>query len=225
MKRVINVGIGGRSFCIEEDAYERMNQYLRNFKEVLTKTGDTSDEAQANEIMSDIETRIAELLAARMQNPAMSVSLKCINEVTSQLGMPDGSPEPSRQTSGQGNGNYANEDRTEERERSYYEERRGIQEPAGRKLFRDPDDHVIGGVCSGLGHYFGCDKAVFRILMVLAVLPFGFLARFVILIGGSLIVPILYLIMCIVIPKASTPAEKCLMRGIPPTAENMRKFY
>lgn len=222
MKRVINVGIGGRSFCIEEDAYERMNQYLRNFKEVLTKTGDTSDEAQANEIMSDIETRIAELLSVRMQNPAMSVSLKCINEVTSQLGMPDGSPEPARQTSEQGNGN---DGRTEERERGNNEEMRDRLEPARRKLFRDSDDHMIGGVCSGLGHYFGCDKAVFRILMILMVLPFGFLARFVVFIGGSLIVPIFYLIMCIVIPKASTPAEKCLMRGIPPTAENMRKFY
>ena len=66
MKKVINVGIGGRSFSIEDDAYDRLNQYLKNFKEVLLRSGDATDESQSKEVMSEIEGRIAELLDERI---------------------------------------------------------------------------------------------------------------------------------------------------------------
>lgn len=220
MKKVINAGIGGRSFSMDEDAYERLNQYLRNFKEVLANTGEATDEAQSEEIMCDIETRIAELITARMQTPDMSVSLACINAITAQLGMPDGSIEPTSQSQASdesGTGETSAQDGSRQTQSMFFVKKR---------LFRDTDDSIIGGVCSGLAHYCDCDKTLVRVLMVICIpLGFTFSFKFFFIAGSFFIVPLIYLILCIVVPKAGTPADKCIMRGIPPTAENMRKFH
>lgn len=205
MKKVINVGIGGRSFCLEEDAYERLSRYLNNFKEVLVRTGETNGEIQEREVMSEIESRIAELLAENVTSPAMSVSLQTVSNIVTHLGMPDGSAEPYRASSGTtptDSGRTDNEYMCEDDDNIRY-----VQ----RKLFRDPDRKAIGGVCSGLSYYTGSDITAVRLLMAFAIL----------LIGGGLLC---YIIMWIVVPKAVTPAEKCMMRGIPANAENMRRY-
>lgn len=211
MKKVINASIGGLSFCMEEDAYNRLYRYLENFKASLAKDGSTSDDSCSQEIISDIESRIAELLTARMANPSCAVSLDCINSITAQLGMPDGSREP---VSGQ-TGNDSNAVRT--------------PMSVKRKLFRDSDSRILGGVCSGLGYYFGCDKTIFRIIFCLVAISLGFsfklgFGTFSLSFGIGAVAPIVYLILWLVIPEAKTPADKCIMRGIPATAENMRKF-
>lgn len=211
MKKVTNASIGGLSFCMEEDAYNRLEQYLDNFKASLAKGGNASDDSYSQEIISDIESRIAELLLSRMANPACAVSLDCINSIACQLGMPDGSCEPvSEQTE-----NCSS----------------AVQAPLSvkRRLFRDPDSQILGGVCSGLGYYSGCDKTVIRIIFCLVAITLGFsfklgFGTFSLSFGIGAISPIIYLILWLVIPRANTPADKCIMRGIPATAENMRKF-
>ena len=209
MKQIVNVGIGGRSFCMEEDAYERMNQYLTHFKEALVNSDNASSQEQRKEIMSDIEARIAELLYGQIPNPAMAVSLEIINRITGQLGMPDGSSEPVSHPDGPVTDNVQD-----------------CRPSCRRKLYRDSDNKLIGGICSGLACYFGCDCTIIRLLLLLAVIPFGFIFKFLsFFIGGNMAIPFIYIIMCIVIPVADTPAKKCEMRGIPATAENMRKFY
>ncbi|MBP5484156.1 MAG: PspC domain-containing protein [Bacteroidales bacterium] len=80
-----------------------------------------------------------------------------------------------------------------------------------RRLYRDLDNKAIGGVCSGLSYYFDIDVTIFRILMLVA---------FICGSAGFWI----YVILWIAVPKAVTPAQKCEMRGIPATAENMSKF-
>ena len=80
-----------------------------------------------------------------------------------------------------------------------------------RKLYRDTDDVRIAGVCSGLGLYFGIDVALMRIIMLVA------------LIAGSAGFWI-YVILWIAVPKAITPAQKCELRGLAPTAGNLAKF-
>jgi phage shock protein PspC (stress-responsive transcriptional regulator) len=80
-----------------------------------------------------------------------------------------------------------------------------------RKLYRDTDDVRIAGVCSGLSLYFGIDTALMRIIMLVA------------LIAGSAGFWI-YVILWIAVPKALTPAQKCELRGLAPTASNMAKF-
>ena len=80
-----------------------------------------------------------------------------------------------------------------------------------RKLYRDPYDRMIAGVCSGLAQYFGLDTALIRVLMV------------VLLVTGTAGFWI-YIILWIIAPKAETAAQQCEMHGLPVTAENMARF-
>ena len=175
MKKTLNIGIGGKSFIIDEDAHERLKNYLETFRSRLT-------DEQGSEVMNDIEARIAELLLSNLGSGQQSVSLALVNQITAQLGMPDGSSTEA-------------------------------EEPvnAVRKLYRDTDDVRIAGVCSGLALYFGIDTSLVRILMLVA------------LIAGS-VGFWLYVILWIAVPKAVTPAQKCELRGLAPTAGNMAKF-
>jgi len=197
MKKVVNVGIGGRSFTIDEDAYSRMDLYLQHFRSRLTCPQD-----QVGEVMNDIEGRIAELLVQETGYGQRVVSLDMVNKVASQLGMPDGSAEPNS-SSGQSGASSSGQ--------TYYAEPPGGRSAAPRKLYRDPDDKVFGGVCSGVAAFFNIDVSLVRIIMVVALLAgtVGFWA---------------YIILWVVLPAALTPAQKCELRGIYPTAENMAKF-
>lgn len=186
MKRVLNVGIGGRSFVIDEDAFMELDSYLEKFR---SKVGMGY---QTKEVMDDLEMRIAELFMSSLSSQSQVVTIDLVRRVIDQLGMPDGS---SCSSSGPGMGNEGYQYAT-----------------TSKKLFRDSDNKVIGGVCSGLAAYFGLDIILVRVIL-LVMLLFAF--------GGFW----LYLILWIVVPEARTAADKCRMRGWPVTAENMNKFY
>jgi len=186
MKKVVTVGIGGRSFVIDEDAYQKLERYLDKFRQ---KTGNGNEAA---DIMEDLEQRIAELFYDELSGKGEVVNIASVNKVISQLGMPDGSPvdessdftsEPAAATSNQ---------------------------TVVKRLYRDPDNRVVGGVCSGLGHYLNIDMIIIRVIFGVSLFMggLGFWA---------------YIIFWIVAPQAMTAAQKCEMRGIPVTAENLRK--
>ena len=83
--------------------------------------------------------------------------------------------------------------------------------PVTKRFYRNPDGKMIGGVCSGLSVYLNVDVILMRIIFVVA---------FILGLSGFWI----YVIFCIVVPSAGTAAEKCELRGIPTTAENIRRF-
>lgn len=182
MKKTLNIGLGGKSFIIDEDAHERLKNYLDTFRSRLT-------EEQGGEVMDDIEARIAELLLSNLGSGQQSVSLALVNRITAQLGMPDGKPE------------FENNENMEEITMS----------TPVKKLYLDVESRKIGGVCSGLAAYFDIDVTLIRIVFLALLLAgsFGFW---------------LYLIIWIVAPKALTPAQKCELRGLETTAENLAKF-
>lgn len=182
MKKTLNIGIGGKSFIIDEDAHERLSKYLETFRSRLTGE-------QGSEVMDDIEARIAELLLSNLGSGQQSVSLALVNRITAQLGMPDGKPE------------FENNENMEEKTMS----------TPVKKLYLDVESRKIGGVCSGLAAYFDIDVTLIRIVFLALLLAgsFGFW---------------LYLIIWIVAPKALTPAQKCELRGLETTAENLAKF-
>lgn len=187
MKKVVTVGIGGRSFVIDEDAYQKLERYLAKFRQ---KTGEGSEAA---DIMEDLEQRIAELFYEELSGKGEVVSISMVNRVIDQLGMPDGSP---AEDFSEGNSNAT------------------VNMPpfaATKRLYRDPDNRVIGGVCSGLGHYLNIDMVIIRVIFAISLFMggLGFWA---------------YIIFWIVAPQAMTASQKCEMRGIPVTAENLRKF-
>lgn len=139
MKKVISAGIGGRSFNINEDAYERLESYLNLFRSHVKEVG-------TQEVMDDLESRIADLFFESVGDSTRVVNLDLVEQVIRQLGMPDGSS-----TTTDAPGTYAN------------------AKPA-RKLYRDTDDVRIAGVCSGLALYFGIDTALMRIIMLVALI-------------------------------------------------------
>jgi phage shock protein PspC (stress-responsive transcriptional regulator) len=94
---------------------------------------------------------------------------------------------------------------------STYNTFNGMETKTTRKFFRDKDSGKIGGVCSGLAYFLDFDVTIIRIAFLLAF--------FLGLSGG-----IIYIIMWLVSPAAVTAVEKCQLRGLTPTAENIRRF-
>ena len=217
MKEVMNIGIGGKSFVVETSAYEILRDYLELFSSKI-KPGESS------EVMEDIESRIAELCSENISAYKNVVTESIVVKIVTQLGLPNGeSYRPfqgaaagaAKGAAGASAGSSAG---AATGAAGAYSGAAGAAYGAGaeeqrvpKKLFRDSDDKMIGGVCSGLGFYLGADPVLVRVLFLIALL-FGTLGFWV------------YLIIWIVAPLAVNPVQKCEMRGLAPTAENLGKF-
>lgn len=195
MKKVVNVGIGGKSFVMEEDAYAKLKNYLDRFR-TNAKMG-----IQTKEVMDDLEGRIAEIFSESLNSYQDVINMGMVNKVIGQLGMPDGEPFIDGDAS-QGAGSRHEGDG--DSFANYF------NRPV-RKLYRDTMNKSLGGVCSGLAIYFGLDTLLVRILFVIAFLMGS---------AGFWI----YLILWVAVPLANTPVRKCEMYGLPVTAENLRRF-
>ncbi len=179
MKRTITVDLGRMLFHIDEEAYQRLEGYLRSWEEHFA--GDPA----AEEILEDIEGRMAELFRERLKDREQVLTLPLVERVIGIMGDPGEMEEedPARPVH-------------TEKKRSY------------RRIYRDPDNRIVGGVCGGLGAYFRIDPILFRILFILLTVA-----------GGSGI--LLYLILWIIIPEARTTAQKLEMRGEPVNASSI----
>ena len=216
MKEVMNIGIGGKSFVVETSAYEILRDYLELFSSKI-KPGESS------EVMEDIESRIAELCSENINAYKNVVTESIVVKIVTQLGLPNGESYRPFQGAAAGAAKGAAGAATGAASASSgtsdaYSGAAGAAYGAGaeeqsvpKKLFRDSDDKMIGGVCSGLGFYLGADPVLVRVLFLIALL-FGTLGFWV------------YLIIWIVAPLAVNPVQKCEMRGLAPTAENLGKF-
>jgi phage shock protein PspC (stress-responsive transcriptional regulator) len=140
MKRVTNACVGGRNFTLNDDAYNRLDAYLRHFKAKLTVP-----ESQKGEVMDDIESRISDLFYQEVGESSRVVTLQMVEQVVSTLGMPDGSAETGYSYS------------------SAFPE-----DKVPKKLYRDVENKGIAGVCAGLAQYFDIDVTIIRIIMLVA---------------------------------------------------------
>ena len=217
MKEVMNIGIGGKSFVVETSAYEILRDYLELFSSKI-KPGESS------EVMEDIESRIAELCSENISAYKNVVTESIVVKIVTQLGLPNGESYRPFQgaaagaAKGAASASAGASTGTSAGTSGAYSGAAGAAYGAGaeeqrvpKKLFRDSDDKMIGGVCSGLGFYLGADPVLVRVLFLIALL-FGTLGFWV------------YLIIWIVAPLAVNPVQKCEMRGLAPTAENLGKF-
>jgi phage shock protein PspC (stress-responsive transcriptional regulator) len=184
MKKTVTVNISGIIFHIDEDAYDRLSTYLDTIR------GYFSASDGKEEIISDIEARIAEMLHAKVSETKQVITIEDVNEVISVMGEPE---------------QVAGDEGIDTKSKKHSS--RGSR---SKRLFRDPDNKVLGGVCSGIAAYFNTDPVWVRLGFVAALLVFG---------TG----PLLYIILWIVIPKAYTTAEKLEMKGEPVTVENIQK--
>ncbi len=190
MNKTVTANISGMVFHIEVDAYEKLNSYLNKIRSYFQN----SDERE--EIMSDIEARIAELLSPKINDQNQVVVEKDVDEVIEVMGKPE---------------QYIQEDE-DRNENRRQEDRSSSYARTKKRLFRDPDDRILGGVCSGIGHYVGMDPIWLRLLFVII-----FLA------GGSGL--LIYIILWVVMPEAKTAAEKLQMKGEPVTFDTIGKAF
>ncbi|QRE03233.1 PspC domain-containing protein [Flavobacterium psychrophilum] len=182
MNKTVNMNLGGFFFHIDEDAYQKLNRYFDAIKKSLSSDG-------REEIMNDIESRVSELFSEKLTGAKQVISLKEVDDVIAVMGQPEDykiEDEAPRQP----NYNYASS--------------------GSRKLYRDKENGIIGGVLAGLGYYFGIDKVWLRLIMLVLLLSFG---------TGFL----LYIILWIVMPEAVTTTEKLEMQGEPINISNIEK--
>ena len=142
MKKVINAGIGGKSFTMDEDAYSLLKKNLDAFRK-WGKMG-----PQGAEVMEDLEVRIAELFAEGVTPYKDVVDVILVEKVIAQLGMPDGEPyvdTPNDPISDIFSGNRPS-----------------------KKFYRNPDNKTIRGVCSGIAAYLNIDILLVRIVFIVA---------------------------------------------------------
>ena len=185
MNKTVNINLGGMFFHIDEDAYQKLSRYFEAIKRSLTNSNGQ------DEIIKDIEMRIAELFAEKYSNGKQVISLRELDEVITVMGQPE---------------DYRIDNDDAETPKSDYT----YHTKSNKKLYRDKDGGVIGGVLAGLGHYFGIEKVWIRIIFLILLFTFG--------IG---IIP--YIILWIVMPEAITTSEKLEMTGEPVNISNIEK--
>lgn len=191
MKKTLTVNLGGTVFHIDEDAYKLLDEYINNLKLHFRK------QEGAQEIVNDIENRISELFAEKVNCGSEVITIEYVEEIIERMGKPE-------ELAG-----TESESTSQSRTDSTYTG--GQYNYSRKRLFRNPDDRVLGGVVSGLGAYLGWDVTLLRLLLI------------VILVAGvGTLIPI-YIVCWIVIPEARTAAEKLSMRGEEVTIENIGK--
>ncbi|MCA6364271.1 MAG: PspC domain-containing protein [Bacteroidetes bacterium] len=199
MNKTVTINISGIIFHIEEDAFEVLRNYLQTLRNRF------SQEEGCDEIMADIEARIAELLKAKTGISKEVIVMADVEGVIAVMGSPESfaegeEPQQTQNTGQQNQQNQQNNTGQQSYSRGY----------ARRRLFRDPDDRIIGGVCAGLGHYFDINPIWIRLTLAVSFFVFG---------SGFL----LYILLLIIMPKAETTAEKLEMRGEPVDVNNISR--
>ncbi|MDR3193912.1 MAG: PspC domain-containing protein [Tannerella sp.] len=191
MKKTLTVNLGGIVFHIDEDAYQLLDTYLSNLRIHFSR------EEGTDEIMNDFEARISELLSERIKLGFRVITIEHIEDVIKRMGKPEEifAGDEEKQDNENGNASFQESD-----------------SKGKKRLMRDPDDCMLGGVASGLAAYFGCGVTAMRLIwIVLFFLPL------------PIPMVIIYLILWIVTPNAKTAADKLIMRGINVNLANIGK--
>ncbi|UCE70403.1 MAG: PspC domain-containing protein [Flavobacteriaceae bacterium] len=187
MNKTVNINLANMLFHIDENAYQKLLRYLEAIKRSFAGT------KGSDEIIADIEARIAELFFEKMENERQVITMKEVDEVITIMGQPEDyhideeifEDGPAASTTGR-------------RQRV-------------KKLYRDIDRKYIGGVCAGLEHYLGLDALWIRLIFLfLAIFAggFGFIA---------------YIILWILVPEAASTAQKLDMTGEPVNISNIER--
>ena len=170
MKKTYTINLSGKIFHIDEDALEKLQEYINTLKTYYTR------EEDGNEIMDDIENRIGELFTESLKGQFREVvTLEDVDQAIATMGTPD---------------DIIDED----------EQPRTSPSKQAKKLYRNPDDKILGGVAGGMAAYWGISSLLIRICFVLLCCYYG-------------IFIIIYIILWIAVPKAKTTKQKLEMKG------------
>ena len=195
MNKTISINIGGFVFNIEENAYQKLYYYLEAVKKNF------NGDQERDEIMDDIESRIAEIFQSRLSAGKQVIIEKDVDEMINVMGRPE---------------DYASDEFNagagQKKTSSEKESAESAQFTGEKRLYRDTENATLGGVCSGLSHYFNIDVTVVRVLFVV----FAFIG------GFSLLV---YVLMLLLVPEAKSTTEKLNMRGQSINLDSIKQHF
>nr|WP_298925011.1 PspC domain-containing protein [uncultured Allomuricauda sp.] len=187
MNKTVNINLANTLFHIDDEAYSRLRRYLESIKRSFSGT------AGSDEIIADIEARVAELFLEKMENDRQVITQKEVDAVINIMGQPE---------------DYmVDEDIFEDEPRK---SQTHTTTRKTKKLYRDMDQKYIGGVCSGLEYYLGFDALWIRIIFILLAVFTGF---------GL----VAYILLWILVPEAATTSQKLDMTGEPINISNIER--
>ncbi|MCF6241371.1 MAG: PspC domain-containing protein [Bacteroidales bacterium] len=189
MKKTVRININGLIFNLDEDAYQKLSKYLDAIRHMFRNP------SEANEVISDVESRIAELFQQRVSSRKEVINIKDIEAIIEIMGKPDDFGEYIEDT---------------EEQATNTENRSKLSFKSSRRFYRDPDKKVLSGVAAGLGAYFGIDPVIVRVIFIIITMMFG----------ASMFI---YILLWIIIPEAKTTTQKLEMRGEPVNLGNIEK--
>ncbi len=184
MKKTHSISIDGLFFQVEDDAYELLDNYIGQLQNYFKLRAD------GTEILKDIESRISELLKTRLNKTREVVCMDDVNEVIATMGRPEDFMDPDDASAVQPDKKYAY---------------------TSKKLFRNADNRVLGGVCSGVAAYLHTKPWVIRLLAGLLIAP------------TSGVMLAAYFLAWIIVPPAETKAQKLEMQGEPVNIDSLGK--
>lgn len=181
MKKTLTINLGGAVFHIDEDAYRLLDNYLANLRIHFRR------EEGAEEIVRDMEQRISELFAERLHEGRQVITIEDVEAIITQMGQPE---------------ELFGEEAPKTERHSYAR--------TSKRLYRDPDDKILGGVAAGFAAYLDWDVTWIRLgLALLSCVVHGLILA--------------YIILWIVVPLARTAPEKLAMKGKTINLENIGK--
>ncbi len=184
MNKTISINLGSIFFHIDEIAFNKLKSYLDDIKLYL------HNEESKDEIINDIEVRIAEIFMEERQDEQQVISVEVVEKVIKIMGNPE---------------DYRVDDTTD------YQDFSKENYKSYRKLYRDKDTSILGGVSAGFGHYFRIDAIWIRVIFILM----GIFSA-----GTGVII---YIACWLLIPPALTTSEKLAMRGKPINFSNIER--
>ena len=185
MKKNIMMNLFGSLYAIDEDAYDLLNRYQNDMRRYFSKR------EGGTEIADDIEHRVAELMAELKAQGVEAITIEHVEDIIRRIGNPEDMEAEDTEAATGSSGR--------------------MEEKPVKNLFRNPDDKMLGGVCSGLAYFFGTDVLVIRLLAVVL----GFLTQGV-MVG-------IYIVMWLLVPEANTPEQKLRMQGKKINMESLRE--
>lgn len=173
MKKIININLSGRVIPIEDSAYEKLQAYIESLRRHF------ANEEGRDEIINDIESRLAELMNEKVRKGADRITDADVDEIAASMGRPEDFETEETSTT--------QDSKSQQQQQTSYTDYSEKKER--KRLYRDSSDRIIGGVCSGIASYLNVDPAIVRILF--AIVSFG----------GFGLGFILYILLWIVLPS------------------------
>ena len=216
MKKNITINLCGRLFQIDEDAYELLQQYIESLRQSF------GHEEGGEEIVNDIEARIAELFLELNQQGIEAITIEHVKDIITRIGKPE---ELKGEEEKQDNGGHKYD--------SFRSAAQGFRDnvrarTAGKRLYRNPNDKMVAGVLSGIAAYTGSDVTWWRIGYAMLILAsnflfplFGIWFNYGFFLHVNLAFIIFYFVLAIAIPVADTPKQVLEMEGKEVTPQNL----